>query len=86
MHGNNLHHRDARRAVLHDRDYTTGDRGNDKADEAATIGMKNGTRLREAHVAQSLQQAAEAETRKRREVADLGLAGEDLPEHHAHLK
>ena len=29
--------------------------GNDKADEAATIGMKNGTRLKEARVAQSLQ-------------------------------
>ena len=39
----------------------SGDRGNDKADEAATIGMKNGTRLREAQVVQSLQQAAEAE-------------------------
>ena len=31
--------------------------------EAATIGMKNGTRLREAQVVQSLQQAAEAEAR-----------------------
>ena len=64
----------------------SGDRGNDKADEAATIGMKNGTRLREAHVAQSLQQAAEAEACKRRDEADLDLAGEDLPAHHAHLK
>ena len=64
----------------------SGDRGNDKADEAATIGMKNGTRLREAHVAQSLQQAAEAEARKRREAADLDLAGEDLPTHQAHPK
>ena len=64
----------------------SGDRGNDKADEAATIGMKKGTRLREAHVAQSLQQAAEAEARKRREAADLDLAGEDLPTHQAHPK
>ena len=39
----------------------SGDLGNDKADEAATIGMKNGTRLKEARVAQSLQQAAETE-------------------------
>ena len=64
----------------------SGDRGNDKADEAATIGMKNGTRLREAHVAQSLQQATETEASERREVADLDLAGEDLPVHQAHLK
>ena len=64
----------------------SGDRGNDKADEAATIGMKNGTRLKEARVAQSLQQAAETEANKRREAADLGLAGEDLPAHQAHLK
>ena len=61
----------------------SGDRGNDKADEAATIGMKNGTRLREAHVAQSLQQAAEAEARKRREAAGIDLTGEDLPACHA---
>ena len=45
--------------------------------------MKNGTRLREAHVAQSLQQAAEAEARKRREAAGIDLAGEDLPAHQA---
>ncbi len=64
----------------------SGDRGNDKADEAATIGMKNGTRLGEARVAQSLQQAAETEANKRREAADLDLAGEDLPAHQAHLK
>ena len=64
----------------------SGDRGNDKADEAATIGMKNGTRLREAHVARSLQQAAETEARKRRKIAGIDLAGEDLPVHHAHLK
>ena len=48
--------------------------------------MKNGTRLREAHVAQSLQQAAEAEACKRRDEADLDLEEEDLPAHHAHLK
>ena len=64
----------------------SGDRGNDKADEAATIGMKNGTRLEEAHVAQALQQAAEAEASKRREVADLDLEGEDLPVYYAHPK
>ena len=64
----------------------SGDRGNDKADEAATIGMKNGTRLREAQVVQSLQQAAEAEARKRRDETDLDLTEEDLPAHHAHLK
>ena len=64
----------------------SGDRGNDKADEAATIGMKNGTRLREAHVAQALQQAAEAEESKRREVADLDPEKEELPAYYAHLK
>ena len=64
----------------------SGDRGNDKADEAATIGMKNGTRLREAHVAQSLQQAAEAEARKRRSTADLDREGEDWPAHQARPK
>ena len=57
-----------------------------RGDEAATIGMKNGTRLREAQVVQSLQQAAEAEARKRRDETDLDLAEEDLPAHHAHLK
>ena len=62
----------------------SGDRGNDKADEAATIGMKNGTRLREAHVAQAIRQAAEAEENKRREMA--ALEDEELPAYHAHLK
>ena len=33
-----------------------------------------------------LQQAAEAEARKRRDETDLDLAEEDLPAHHAHLK
>ena len=62
----------------------SGDRGNDKADEAATIGMKNGTRLREAHVAQAIRQAAEAEENKRREMA--ALEEEELPAYYAHLK
>ena len=43
-------------------------------------------RLQEAHMEQALQQAAEAEARKRREAAGLDLAGEDLPRHQAHPK
>ena len=46
--------------------------------------MKNGTRLREAHVAQAIRQAAEAEENKRREMA--ALEEEELPAYHAHLK
>ena len=48
-----------------------------------TIGMKNGTRLREAHVAQAIQQAAEEEENKRREMAALE---DELPAYYAHLK
>ena len=64
------------------------DHGNDKADEAATTGMKSGMRLEETHVAQALQQAAAAETEacKRRDEADLDLEEEEPPAHHAHLK
>ena len=36
----------------------SGDRGNDKADEAATRGMKHGTRLEAAHVGPMLRQTA----------------------------
>ena len=39
-----------------------------QSDEAATIGMKNGTRLREARVTQALQQVAKAEENTRREA------------------
>ena len=64
------------------------DRGNDKADEVATIGMKSGMRLEEAHVAQALQQAAaaEAEACKWWDEADLDLEEEELPAHHVQLK
>ena len=65
----------------------SGDRGNDKADEAATIGMKNGTRLKEANVAQALRRATEeAEENKRREIADLDPEEDELPAYYAHLK
>ena len=47
--------------------------------------MKNGTRLREAHVAQALQ-TAEAEENKRHEIADPDPEEEELPAYYAHLK